>query len=158
MSIVFLISAAVFFIYFYFSIRKNKSFAFNCAVLPRKAKILGIFIIAAPIVIRNLTGFHDSAISEELYFLLISTGFIIIMLSKSKTESEQIIQLRYVTLLFSVVLFIIVSQIFLVFEWENINEVPIAHQYIYIYILFSWTFFFYFGKNQLSKNKKPEDL
>jgi hypothetical protein len=44
MSIVFLISAAVFFIYFYFSIRKNKNFAFNYAILSRKAKILGIFI------------------------------------------------------------------------------------------------------------------
>lgn len=155
MSIVFLISAAVFFIYFYFSIRKNKSFAFNCAVLPRKAKILGIFIIAAPIVIRNLTGFHDSAISDNIYFLFIITGFIIIMLSKSKTENEQTIQLRNATLVLSVILYIFISQIFTVFGWGNIKEAPLAHHSVGI--LIGWLFFFYFGKNQLSKNKKPED-
>jgi len=156
MSIVFLISAVVFFSYFYFSIRKNKNFVFNCAVLPRKAKMLGIFIIAAPIVIRNLTGFHDSAISDDIYFLLIISGFIIIMLSKSKTENEQIIQLRNATLVFSVLLYILISQIFTVFGWGNIKEAPLSHHFIGI--LISWMFFFYFGKSQLSKNKKPKDL
>ena len=156
MSIVFLTSAAVFFIYFYLSIRKNKSFAFNCAVLPRKVKILGIFIIAAPIIVRNLTGFQNSAISEDIYFLLIITGIIIIMLSKSKIENEQIIHLRNASLFFSVVIIAIVSQIFVVFNWENIMEVPLAYQSFGI--LFSWMFFFYFGKSQFPKNKKAEDL
>jgi hypothetical protein len=55
-----------------------------------------------------------------------------------------------------VILYIFISQIFVVFGWGNIKDAPLAHHSVGI--LISWLFFFYFGKSQLSKNKKPEDL
>jgi|GEM_PF-2605293 len=139
MSIIFLVSAFLFFVYYFFFFKTKKK-EISCSIFSY-SKAMGLGIIIISLILYNIGYVRDNIFNKDIYYLCLTVGLIIVILSKDKLENKNTKELKAFSLFSSVIFVTVVSQVLEIFKYKIIDKINSSE--IVILILITYLFFFY---------------
>jgi hypothetical protein len=149
MSLIFIISGIILFLIVHLLMTKSPQRLESITVLPNSFMILGIIILIACSIAPVIVNVNENSIYNEIKNLLILIGLVTICLSKEKIETESLNDLRFITLISSLIVVSFIYQTSLILNFFKLRESTGSQ--LTICTLATYLFVFHLNKRRLNK-------